>query len=809
MVYSDDGSNLSFRTSADKDVGLFNPCSEDDWCGTNCIDIDLSAYDGEANFALKIEAVNRGGNALYIDNFYLVSACEPLEPPVALFSSNLSEGCISFDVQYFDDSEGTVADRLWTFEGGTPATSTAQNPIVTYHTPGYWDVTLEVSNSAGSSTSFQDNWIWARDVPESNFSYQVSGLTVFFTNQSFDANSYFWDFGDGGTSTEENPTHTYASGGQYIVSLQAINECGSSFHTEEIELLSSPVASFTASPTSGCPVLEVQYFDDSEGEVDSRLWSFPGGVPESSTEQNPVVSYESGGSYSSTLVVTNAAGSDTLTKENYISVDPLTISSFDYSQQFATVHFMNRSTDWTSLEWDFGDGNTSVEENPSHSYTADATYRVRLVSSNACGSDTSYQDVTVSTSNMLAFEADTTKSCVEFVVQFQNNSSAQYTSYSWTFEGGMPATSTESNPTVRYTSRGVYDVMLIGTATTRVDTLVKTDYIVADDVPIADFAFDQDQLTFSFHNLSQYATSYLWDFGDGNTSTEENPTHTYLHEGEYHVLLTAYNACGEDAKEIDMHVELTPLVVRISPGPTTICKDSTIQFRDISSGPPESRLWTFEGGTPASSTEAVVDVTYSESGIYSVILEISRAGETVRDTLQNAVTVLDPPRSNFSFSYQTDNKVKFTNLSTDATSYLWDFGDGNTSTEFSPVHEYAVGGNYDVVLHAVGICGTDSNSLKVDIISSTTEVQTLKHIDVFPNPTSDQLHIRWGNPEPGRLSIVVYNLLGRELVRLDERVHTSELYEKSIDLSTWPAGSYFLKIRQGEKQHIEPIVLIR
>lgn len=165
--------------------------------------------------------------------------------------------------------------------------------------------------------------------PVANFiGSPVSGtvpLTVNFTDLSSNTpTSWSWNFGDGGTSTLQNPSHQYTATGTYTVTLTATNAYGSDGETKTsyitVNTLQAPVAAFTASATTIVKNSSVTFTDQSTNSPTSWSWTFNGGTPSTSTAQNPTVTYSTAGTYSVTLTATNAAGSNTLTKTNYITV---------------------------------------------------------------------------------------------------------------------------------------------------------------------------------------------------------------------------------------------------------------------------------------------------------------------------------------------------------------------------------------------------------------------------------------------------------------------------------------------------------
>ena len=228
-------------------------------------------------------------------------------------------------------------------------------------------------------------------------------LTVGFTDTS--ANSpklWSWNFGDGNTSTAENPSNTYTTAGVYPVSLTATNAAGANTATQTgyITVSAAPVASFYASETSGTAPLTVQFTDTSTNSPTSWSWNFGDG--ETSVEQSPSHTYSDPGTYTVSLTVVNNAGSNKATETDYVEVSTSAVTqatvattqtptpvptfpeiSFSGTPTAGTapltVQFtLSASGSPTSLLWDFGDGGTSTESNPSYTYIIPGTYSVIL-----------------------------------------------------------------------------------------------------------------------------------------------------------------------------------------------------------------------------------------------------------------------------------------------------------------------------------------------------------------------------------------------------------------------------------------------
>ncbi len=304
-----------------------------------------------------------------------------------VFSVDVTEGCLPLTVQFNDFSDST-STYLWTFENGNPATSDIPNPSVTWSDAGSYDITLEVTTQSGATFVVdQSDLINVRGLPLASFDYDVNSGTVTFTNTSTDSDTWDWDFGDGNGSNEENPVHTYTDAGTYQVMLISTNPCASHVITIDVEVDAvPPTANFSNSGSSGCTPFTVQFTDESLGAPTSWNWSFPGGNPETSTDQNPVVVYEDPGLYSVTLEVSNSAGESEVIQGQSIEVGVTPTANFDYNEETGVVTFTNLSEYGVTYEWIFGDGNTSNEISPINTYTSNGAYEVTLTVTNDCGS---------------------------------------------------------------------------------------------------------------------------------------------------------------------------------------------------------------------------------------------------------------------------------------------------------------------------------------------------------------------------------------------------------------------------------------
>jgi PKD repeat protein len=595
-----------------------------------------------------------------IQNYYnsanCLSQCSSGSAPNAQFTYTITEQCAPGKVQFNDQSTGTITQWNWVFEGGTPATSTQQNPLVTYNDAGIYNVSLTVISGSLNNTLTLNDEIEIITGPFADFNFNVNGSTVEFFNTSTvsGATTYSWDFGDNSTSTDENPTHTYTDDGTYTVVLEVTNDCGSSSAQFNVVIATPPTANFLANQTVGCATFSTNFTSTSSNNTVGYSWVFQGGTPATSTLANPVVSYPTPGSYPVSLTVSNAQGTDNKTVLNYIVVNTPPSSSFTFTQSGLTFSFASTSSNATSLLWDFGDGNTSTLPNPVHTFATAGNYTVFLTADNAlCPESVSSQGVNATSAPLSLFTASANSGCASFTTTFTSTSTNNPTSYAWSFPGGNPSSSTLSNPEVTYASAGSYDVTLVTTNSFGSNTLNLPNYINVSTVPVTDFTYQGIGLTYNFASTAANAISYAWDFGDGNLSSLENPTHSYVQEGNYDVKLITTNLCGETEKIYSITVLLAP-VANAQSSVGDICANEAVTYTDASTGTVVNRTWTFEGGSPATSSASEVNVAYTASGSYNVRLIVENSvGKDTIEFVKN-VTIKPTPVSQFTWAINSN-----------------------------------------------------------------------------------------------------------------------------------------------------------
>lgn len=403
--------------------------------------------------------------------------------------------------------------------------------------------------------------------PNAIFNAFLSGTVLDVINFSTNATTYFWDFGDGSSSTQVMPQHTYGSEGTFILTLYAINNCDTTIAVQTVNTLLLPVASFTIlQDIEPCGNAQVSFVNESVGSSLAFNWLFPGGSPSASTAANPMVTYSNSGNYIATLIASNPGGDDTISLQVVVSIINPPTAAFIYNDLTGGVfQFNNLSTSAADWLWDFGDGTTSASFDPSHTYLVEGNYVVTLWVWNACDTSQVQQDVAYFAPPQAGIMvADTVYACQEAIVFFNNASTGAGNQYQWLFPGGDPAFSTQTNPFVTYPASGNYQAILVATNAVGADTAVQDFNVQVLGFPAAGFTASAPLIGLvQFQNQSLGATTYTWDFGDGSASVNTfNASHQYTQNGVYVITLVAANPCG--ASVLQQTIEVMGVGVGVS-----------------------------------------------------------------------------------------------------------------------------------------------------------------------------------------------------------------------------------------------------
>lgn len=714
---------------------------------------------GVYTITLAVQAANGQADAEVKTNYITVNPS-----PTASFTTS-GNGCtVPFGVNFTNTSSSAPGiTYAWNFGNGQ--TSNLQTPTtVTYSNAGTFNVALTVTDANSGCTASSN-----QSIVVSNFTAGINaptsvceGQAVQFLNSStVGANSFAWNSGGAGTSTAQNPTFTYNTPGNYTVTLTAQNTTSgcSASTVHQITVLPAPTPSFTATPTSGCSPLVVNFTNTSTGSG-TFVWNFGDGA--TFTGQTPTGhTYSGNGSYSVELVMTGTNGcSDSVTISNLITLsDPVaqftslpTSGCAPLSVQFtdASISPNPASNPITSWLWNFGDGTTFNGQNPpAHAYAV-GVYDVSLTittSSGCAATVTLPQHVQVGFIDQINFTVEPTIQCAKADVDFTNTTvilaphTPNEVTYFWDF--GDDQTSTEPNPTHSYESdTGYYEVMLIVDFRGCKDTLIIEDaiYIKA---PISEFT----PATSLFCNPASFPVNatvndqaiigelsddvkMIWKWGDGTQTVLEDvdlddanqgtTSHNYTTYGSFTVEQVIYNyttGCSDSTTAV-IHVSQT--IANFSVANDSICKNSVLGLNgSASTSTHPINSWSYAMGNGQTASGQTTGFTYTQAGTYTITMTATNNVGCSDTEIFTPIRVLELPLAQFDaddLAGCSPFLVNFTNTSTlqgngvGLNSFLWSFSDNNSQQTTTNVntgvnHTFLNAGNFLVTLVATDLFG--------------------------------------------------------------------------------------------------------
>jgi PKD repeat protein len=465
---------------------------------------------------------------------------------------------------------------------------------------------------------------------------------------------------------------------------------------------------------------------------------------------------------------------------------------------------MGNITSWT---WSFGDGGVSSLPYPCYGYAAAGTYSVKLVvKDNLSNKDSITQTITVHPIPVPNFSANTV--CLGDVTQFADMSTvgggSVVTMWDWDFgDGGFHAP--VQNPTKTFGGSGIQIVTLCVTTNDGCSACT-TMTITVNPRPVAGYTYASNgcaSTTINFQDASQPGangniTNWDWDFGDGNTSIQQTPSHAYQAGGIYAVSLIVTNNFGCS----DTMVQQVPVggvlpVAQI--GTADTCFGTPMLFADqstIAAGTIVSWDWNFGDGNSALTQNA--QHTYAAAGQYNVRLIVT-SNQGCKDTAFQVVVVAPAVTAGYTY-IGNGNTVTFTSSVSGGVpgyTYDWDFGDGMSDSQMNPIHTFS-GANmsYLVCLTVYDSYGCSDSICKNVSVEGIFNQENSANIQIYPNPSSGIFMI---SSEKGRGKMSVKNLLGEELLPDNEFTGNKTI----IDLSGQPAGIYYLQLTLPDGRAIQ------
>ena len=473
---------------------------------------------------------------------------------------NSYSGCVPLTID-FDAPTENATNIIWDF--GDNTTSTDSTPTHTYDTAGVYQVMViafdtttlclegRVDTGYGTVTVLDDS-VLAEFNPIIISS--CDSFVAAFNNLTNGGIQFWWDFGDGQSSTALNPTHNYATADTYIIQLivwdsTACNEYDTVEH--EIFFTTSVVAVPVSEDTTGCTPLTVNFTNNSLNSS-QYVWFFGDG--DSSSLFEPSHTYNVMGNYQVMLIVFDTgtcAGTDTAFLNVIVHNDSV-IANFDVSTPIDCDSLVlvldNLTQNGDEYEWFFDFSDTSHAFEPNYTFYDTGVHLIRLIATNdqMCNTpDTVEMPVTLLPKVLANFGNDDS-GCEPQIIHF-TDSSINATGYSWDFDDGE--FSGDIEPTHLYETAGIYNVLLI-TSNPNTCNLLDSAFATIEVFGAPDALFETDTSVYEifqlidFNNLTTNGFIYGWDFGDSTYSEAENPTHAYQSEGEYTICLDVISDHG-------------------------------------------------------------------------------------------------------------------------------------------------------------------------------------------------------------------------------------------------------------------------
>ncbi|HVM89983.1 MAG TPA: PKD domain-containing protein [Puia sp.] len=566
--------------------------------------------------------------------------------PTVNFSPDITTGCAPLAVNFngvASPGDGTLTGYFWDFGDGNTLNTTSPNVSDNYAFPGTYSVSLTVTNSYGcTNTLKRTSLITVFPALVAAFSVDSTAICnlsqpVQFQDMSSGQGplSYYWDFGDGASSTQADPLHQYAAKGSYDISLTVSNGYGCASTLKKPAFIQA--ANFKADFTTAMPLCTgnaIQFTNLSTPVPSGNpLWSFGDGG--SGIGVNYVHTYSAPGNYSVTLYEQFGACPDTVTKNISVltspSLSPFIISKGVSCQSPMLVNFKDTSSAAVSWHWQFtgNPADTSNQQSPAFLYNNNGVYNPTLTISNVNGCKTTVSETINTAMPTATIHADTVLVpsaiyCSDVQATFTAVSQDTLASYFWSFGDGT--TSTLANPTHLFTTPGTYTVTLnfttihgcTGTATPYTITVFAK--------PHASFTA-RDSLSCRsnqievFTNLDDSAMQYTWYYGDGSSDVNNNIYHTHLYtdSGSYTMMLVASTpGCKNDTAIITRYI-MTAAIPTLTVANNCDSDRLNAALTVLPPGASEY-IWNYGDGSPNDTNYVYVPVRnheYPGAGVYT------------------------------------------------------------------------------------------------------------------------------------------------------------------------------------------------
>jgi PKD repeat protein len=691
-----------------------------------------------------------------------------LTPPSGLANSDFGTKWVITSLSFATASGATTKDTILRLPTATKSGYMKFFPSSNADSTFILKATIKITATGCDSTLVRYVKVYAQPKASFTTSNGCTNKILPITNSSTPTTasiSYLWTFGNGDSSVASTPYYKYFNTGTYTVTVTAVNGSCVSTASHTVTVSQSPYGSvFSKSSPFGGAFNTGDIFDpDNLCATDTNVYqiSAPKGLSNSdygtkwkianisfgtiwgnkntdtifkrpTSTRNATFSFFPAAKWADSIFLLRFSiqflpgNCDSfMTRYVHVRFKPSAYFSFNNACLGLPLTFKDTSkVNVSSIQawnWSFGDGASSINQNPSHSYVTAKTYNVKLSVVTDVGCSSSITK-TVEQYPRPTAKFGTGLVCNTTSGNFIDSSTIATGSVNgWKWSFGDGGSSALQNPTHIYSKSGPYTVKLVSiSAFGCKDSLTKKVRVYP--TPSVAYTYLNACVggTLYFANNSYDSagkTVYSWDFGDSTTTGTAVPTHVYKNNGTYTVRLnaTSGNGCkNSTSQNITPNPKPIPKITFVP-----VCVGQTASFIDSSGTKGGTLTWNFgDGSTVYISKLSSADHSYSKAGAFNVKLNIVSSGGCA-DSQTKAITIVDYPKPAFTANSVCIGKTTtFTNTTTGAAGYLWDFGDGSNSTQQNTNHIYSTAGNYQVTLRATNSLGCYDSLIKTVTVNS-------------------------------------------------------------------------------------------
>lgn len=770
----------------------------------------------------------------------------------------------SYNTAYFTDSSSASHAYTSSWNFGDGSSSHDHNAHHTYASGGRYRVCHTITDTVSKCTDTHCDTIYVSGPPcYASFSMSRSKLTVSFTNNSKTVGTYTstWDFGDGHTSHDKNPTHTYAKDSTYTICLtvtDSANKCSNTY-CNQILVYGSCHASLYAIDSG---YNWVHFYNNSDAEHSfTSYWTFGDGS--SSHDKNPRHEYKTNGTFYVHLTITDSISNCSKTEADTVRIYYACMANMTYHIEGEKVRFSDSASHTAHAHttlWSFGDGTYSHDEKPTHTYSSYGNFTVCVTVTDTVTKCSDTRCLDVELKSCKAYFTYTVSGHTVTLID-KSTSLHPHTRIWYFFDGNRDSVIGGDTVVHTFDSSYHYSFAYVSLQINDSSSNCWDGYESRIDFPaecdaIFNYSTDNKKVTFSTDSLNLKSSKYKWDFGDGSHSDSRNPDHTYSSYGSYTVCLTVSDSDGS----VHCSSKKCQSITLTEP---TYCISGHIMAGSNYARPCKVFLITYNS---SDSTVKSIDTTYIgirdtgahysfcglHDGTYYVKAELDSPGtdwkhyvptyykDAVKWKKADAVTISGANTNDINISmHRGSNKggpgfiagkvtqgagkvgdglagIEVMLLDADGNVVAYTFTDANGDYSFSniPLGSYTV----YVEMPGVNMIGgdvtlTENNPTQNNILIAVSQKEAHTYIlekdaalsvesaNIYPNPVNDKLTLQLNAAVSQQLSISVYDVTGKLMSATQNNAAAGTLFI-TIDTHTLPQGLYFLKVQMGKEQRM-------